>query len=186
MRHDGRGEAIPVTTQAGRPQSQAAALRRDIIYLIAKILIIVLIAVLLFTMVFGLFYNLDQSMVPALQDGDLVMFYRFDRNYVAQDTIVVSYDGKNQVRRAVAVAGDTVDIKDEGVYINGALQMERNIFTPTNRYVDGIDFPVTVGEGQVFVLGDDRENSIDSRMYGPINNDDTLGKVMMVLRRRGI
>jgi len=162
------------------------ALRRDLIALLVKIVAIIVVVTLLFTSVFGLFYNVDFAMMPALHDGDLIMFYRFDRQYVAQDTVVLSYEGQKQVRRVIAVAGNVVDITEEGLFINGALQQERNIFTRTERFAAGVEFPLTVGEGQIFVLGDDRENAVDSRLYGPVNVEDTLGTVMMVLRRRGI
>jgi len=179
-------EAPGAMERGVRVISPAQALRRDIIALLVKIAVLIVIAALLFSTVFGLFYNLDHAMVPAFRDGDLVMFYRFDREYVAQDTLVLSYEGTRQVRRVIAVAGNTVDITNEGLYIDGALQQEPNIYFETNRYVEGVEFPLTVGENQVFVLGDNRKNSIDSRMYGPINSEDTLGTVMMVMRRRGM
>ena len=74
-----------------------------------------------------------------------------------------------QARRVLAAAGDEVDITEEGLFINGSLQQEHDIYEETIRYVTGIEFPLMVGEGQVFVLGDGRENAIDSRVYGCIN-----------------
>jgi signal peptidase I len=86
----------------------------------------------------------------------------------------------------VALAGDTVDITEKGFYINGALQREPDIYRETERYQDGIDFPLTVLEGHVFVLGDNRTGTTDSRIYGPVRINDTQGKVMTVVRRRSI
>ncbi|SET88256.1 signal peptidase I [Lacrimispora sphenoides] len=162
------------------------SLGKEIVFLLAKIAAIILAFLLVFTFLFGLCRNSDASMVPSVKDGDLVMFYRLDKSYVAQDTLVLEFKGKKQVRRVIATAGDTVDITEDGLLINGALQQEAEIYTPTQRYEDGVEFPLTVREGEVFVLGDSRENSTDSRIYGAVRVKDTLGKVMTILRRRNI
>jgi signal peptidase I len=126
-------------------------------------------------------------MAPAIKDGDLVLFYRYtNTGYVPQDVIALEYNGSKQARRVVATAGDTVDIKEGCLVINGAMQQEAGIYQTTERYQDGVDFPLTVPEGQVFVLGDSRTGAADSRMYGCVEIKDTLGKVMTVIRRRSI
>jgi signal peptidase I len=159
---------------------------KDVLLLLAKIAVISLVFLLIFTFMFGIFRNPDAAMVPAVKDGDMVIFYRLDKEYVAQDTVVLEYEGQKQVRRVVATAGDVVDITEEGLLINGALQQEPGVSSPTQRYADGVEFPLTVKEGQVFVLGDGRANATDSRIYGAVDVEDTLGKVMTVLRRRNI
>ena len=161
-------------------------LMQDIIYLLLKIAMIGVVVVLLFTFMFGIFRVTDISMKPMIQDGDVVVFYRLDKDYVASDPLVVSYEDEQQVRRVAAVAGDTVDITEAGLLINGSLVQELDVFEETLRYEDGISFPITIKEGQVFVLGDGRENSIDSRLYGAVDIKDTLGKVMTIIRRRNI
>ena len=85
----------------------------------------------------------------------------------------------------VATAGDVVDITEEGLMINGALQQEHEIYEQTQRYDTGVEFPMELKEGQIFVLGDSRENASDSRVYGAVDVHDTLGKVMTIVRRRG-
>jgi len=85
-----------------------------------------------------------------------------------------------------ATAGDTVDITENGLVINGGLQQERDIYRKTERYAGGIGFPVTLKEGQVFVMGDARDGVTDSRIYGPVNVRDTLGKVITIVRRRNL
>ena len=185
-------EAYPATTGAGvepapiRATQQPSALR-DLMYLLLKIAIIALAFVLLFTFLFGITRYADPSMSPAIKDGDLVIFHRYTQSgYWPQDVIVLSYNGQTQVRRVIATAGDTVDITEAGLMINGALQQEPGIYEKTERYQDGADFPLTVPEGQVFVLGDSRTGATDSRIYGCVKIEDTLGKVMAVIRRRGI
>ena len=164
----------------------ATTLTQDILSLLLKISIILIALFLLFTFMFGLHRVTDNSMNPTIQESDLVIFYRLDKNYVATDTLILDYDGTKQVRRVVAVAGDVVDIVESGLMINGSLVQEPNIYQDTLRYTDGISFPVTVGPEQVFVLGDGRKDSADSRLYGVVNTRDTFGKVMTIIRRRNI
>jgi signal peptidase I len=154
--------------------------------LLIKIGVIVGAALLIFNFVYGFHYNRDPSMSPSVKDGDLMIFYRWDKKYHADDLILLSFQGKSQVRRVVATAGDTVDITEEGLLVNGALQQEPGISQKTQRYAEGISLPVTLGEGQVFVLGDARENATDSRVYGPVNVKDTQGTVITNLRRRNL
>ena len=159
---------------------------QDILYLLLKIAVIAIVVVLLFTFMFGMLRVNDIAMSPAIQDGDVVFFYRLDKEYVASNPVVVSYEGEEQVRRVVAVAGDTVDITEDGLLINGSLVQEQEIFEDTLRFEDGISFPITIEDGQIFVLGDGRTNSVDSRLYGAVDIKDTLGKVMTIIRRRNI
>jgi signal peptidase I len=158
----------------------------ELMYLLLKIAALAIAVVLIFTFLFGAFRTNDVSMAPAIQEGDLILYYRLDKSYVASDTLVLKYKDQTQVRRVIAVAGDTVDITENGLSINGAVQDEPRIYEETYRYDTGVEFPLTVPEGEVFVLGDGRESSTDSRIYGTVRIKDTMGKVMAVIRRRGI
>ena len=151
-----------------------------------KIGVIAAAFALLFTFMYGLHYSKEPSMHPAVKDGDLVLYYRMDKKYKPGDLLLLTFRRQNQVRRVVAVAGDTVDITEEGLLINGSLQQERGIYQKTQRYADGAQFPLTLKTGQVFVLGDARENADDSRIYGPVNIKDTRGSVITILRRRNL
>ncbi|MCL2775515.1 MAG: signal peptidase I [Oscillospiraceae bacterium] len=162
------------------------SLLREMAALFVKIAVISGIAVILFTFVYGLYYNVDPDMNQSVKDGDLAMYYRWDKNYHAGDLVVLTFQGNKQIRRVIASSGDTVDITEDGLIINGALQQEQGIYQKTQRYADGVSFPVTLGEGQIFVLGDARTNAVDSRVYGPVNVGDTHGKVIAVLRRRNL
>jgi signal peptidase I len=158
----------------------------DLLNLVLKIAMIAITFMLLSTCLFGFHRNMDPDMVPMIKDGDLVLYYRLDKDYSIGDLLLLSYNGKLQVRRVAARAGDTVDIAENGLSINGAIQSEFNIYQPTQPYEDGIPFPLTVPEGQVFVLGDARENATDSRVYGAVKTEDTLGSVITVIRRRSL
>ena len=162
------------------------SLKQDVQLLLLKIGILAVLAAFLFLFVFGVARCSDASMFPAVKDGDLAVYYRADKDYMQGDVVVLKVDGKTQIRRVAAVAGDTVDITEDGLYINGALQMESNIYEKTHRYQEGIDFPVTLQDGEIFVLGDAREHSTDSRIYGLVKIKDTKGTVITLIRRRGI
>ena len=157
---------------------------RDLLNLILKITAICVAFVLIFTFVYGLHRNTDPDMAPMVKDGDLLMFYRLDKDYAIGDLLVLEFQGAHEIRRVVAKAGDRVDITEDGLIVNGAIQQEPEIFQQTRRYDNGLEFPLTVGEGQVFVLGDARDNATDSRVYGPVDTEDTFGTVITVIRRR--
>lgn len=165
-------------------QTEQPPLWRDILALLGKIATLGILFVLLFTVLFGLLRNQDAGMYPGVKDGDLVVFYRLDKTYNAQDLLILDYQGQRQVRRVVAAAGDTVDITKEGLLVNGSPQQEQAIYEITERYDSGLELPLTLKEGEVFVLGDAREHASDSRIYGVVDTKKTLGKVMMIIRRR--
>ena len=152
--------------------------------LVVKVLMIGLIFALIFTFIYGFHRTADADMAPMVKDGDVVLFYRLSNNHSIGDLVLLNFQGERQVRRIVAQAGDNIDITEDGLFINGALHHELEIFEKTGRYAEGIDFPITVGDGQIFVLGDARGNATDSRIYGPVNTKDTLGTAITVIRRR--
>lgn len=181
-------KTMPQEQRPEQRRPQRGSVGRGILYelliLLIKIAAIIAVFVAIFTFIFGVFRTGDAAMHPSIRDGDLIIYYRHDKKYVASDTIVVRYNGELEARRVVAVAGDTVDLSDGYLVINGSIQQERDIHEKTYRLETDIEFPLTVGEGEVFVLGDGREHATDSRVYGPVKIEDTLGKVTIVLRTR--
>lgn len=171
---DGKSERDP----------QERAFWQDLLFLFTKILGVVLFFVVIFTFLFGITRVGDMDMASSVREGDLAVYNRLEKNYRWWDCIAVKANGKVQIRRVVAVEGDTVEIDEEGLKINGYLQSERYIMEETRRYDGDIQFPITLSEGQVFVLGDARYNATDSRVYGPVDQKDVLGKVMLLIRRR--
>jgi len=161
-------------------------LLEEFLFLFGKIAMILTAFVLLFIFVFGAMQVNDSSMNPAMREGDIVLFQRIGTEIAVADAIVVSYDGQTQVRRVVAVEGDVVDITGQGLVINGLLQQELYIFEETTQFEEGIRFPITVSEGEIFILGDSRTRAQDSRIYGTVRVDDVLGSVVTVIRRRNL
>ena len=161
-------------------------LTQELFALLVKLTVVITIAFLFLQIVYGVARYEDDSMQPAVKAGDVVLFYRLNKNYVASDVLALEYEGELQTRRVVAIEGDTVDITNEGLVINGNLQVEQQIYDETLPDKKGIDYPVKLMPGQVFVLGDKRTKAVDSRIYGPIEIKETWGKVITILRRRSI
>jgi len=168
------------------PKEQQTTLLGEMLYLLRKALAIGGLLVLCGTLLFGAARNADLGMAPAVKSGDLVCYFRLDKQYAASDVVAVKIEGSFQTRRVIAAGGDTVDLTAEGLVINGYLQQETDIVGETLPYTDGISFPVVLEEDQVFLLGDNREHAADSRLYGVMEVKDTLGKVVLLLRRRNM
>ena len=95
----------------------------------------------------------------------------------------------NQVKEdfgSVDILVNNAGITKDGLMINGATQISQDIYFDTTQFQNGVDFPITVGEGQIFVLGDNRPEASDSRIYGCINVKDVKGKAIAVIRTRGL
>ena len=151
-------------------------------------LVIAFFAVILFfTFVFRLAAVNGESMLPTLVDKDrLIVSYLF---YTPKngDIVIVNNDNpaleKVIVKRVIATEGQTVDIDfDSGeVKVDGKVLQEDYINNLTLLDEGGHDYPVTVPENCVFVMGDNRQNSLDSRdsRVGFVPEDEILGKVSL-------
>lgn len=125
------------------------------------------------------------SMSPALENGDVVLVNRliYDMKGPARGDVVAYRPGGNEnvhysVKRIVGLPGETVQIKDGSVYIDGEIA-EKHIFASDIGYAGIAAEPVELGKDEYFVLGDNHEASDDSRLadVGNISRDDIYGKV---------
>ena len=151
--------------------------------LVETVLIAALIALVIRGFIFEPFLVDGPSMEPTLFTGEWLFVskiaYRFGE-VKRGDVIVFRYPlnpSKDYVKRCVAVAGDTVELRLGRLYVNGQLVEESQIRYPGLYNMKA----VTVPEGCVFVLGDHRTNSEDSRYFGPINVRDIKGKAEFIL-----
>lgn len=155
-------------------------------FLIRLFLLIVVIW-LLFGVVFGLTPMANADMQPAVCAGDLMLYYRLDKNLKSDDVVVFQKDGRQYTGRIVAVAGDIVEITDESdLMVNENTVMEENIFYETPAYDSEVKYPLTLKENQYFILCDSREGAKDSRSFGAVETDEIKGKVITIVRRSGI
>ena len=136
------------------------------------------------------------SMEPTLHDKDMLIVYHLGYTPANGDIIVFNPKGDNKpyIKRVIAVGGQTVDFKmninpKDGsqfydVYVDGKLLEENYIADNIRSNPENLtsqDYPVTVPEGHVFVLGDNRNHSVDSRYeatVGMVDNDDIVGKAI--------
>ena len=92
------------------------------------------------------------------------------------------------VCRVVARPGDTVEISDaQRLVVNGNTIIESNIFYQTPEYDGGyVEYPLTLGDDEYFVLADYRKNGADSRFFGAVREDEILGTVITIMRRNNL
>lgn len=145
-----------------------------------SLITIAAVAVLISTLVLPVFRIYGTSMTPTLQDGDLIVAVKgsqFERG----DIIAFYYNNKILVKRVIANAGDWVDIDEQGnVKINGAILEEPYLHDKAFGECN-IPLPYQVPECKVFVMGDHRSTSIDSRNseVGCISQEQVIGKLRL-------
>ena len=155
----------------------------DLVYMLTVVMIVLML-------VFRIIIVDGPSMQNTLQDGDYMLLVSnlFYKDFQYGDVVVVSKhtydDGKPIVKRVIATEGQIVDIDFEQgiVYVDGLPLDEPYISTPT-QLKEGAQFPQIVEEGCVFVMGDNRMNSRDSRYprIGQIDTREVLGKVIYLV-----
>lgn len=149
-----------------------------------KIGITAIVIAVLLTFICGVYVNHSNSAYPMLKDGDLCITYKL-ADLVKGDEITYIKDGKIRFGRIVAMPGDKVDVSEDVITVNGLGTFEDTVY-PTTSEGSTIEYPYLVSVDTVFVLNDYRDDIADSRTYGSIPLSDTKGKVVLVLRRRGI
>ena len=125
------------------------------------------------------------SMVPTLHNADQYYLKRwvyFVRPPQRGDIVVIKdpTDGGFAVKRIIAMSGESVFLKKNGgVYVNGSKLSEPYLTpgTPTHTCAKADEEMIACGEGKFFVMGDNRDNSFDSRYYGPIPRQNILGVI---------
>lgn len=143
----------------------------------------VLIAVVLYVTVNALIPRIlvdGKSMEPSLQHNDRVIVHRlaYHLGDVERGDVVVfkREDGQDYIKRVIGLPGDTIQIYMGYVYLNGEGIAEPYIMSP----VIGDKPTEIIPPGMVFVMGDNRNDSSDSRVWGPVSMNDLTGKAVLV------
>lgn len=146
---------------------------------LALVLLVLLTQVFLITQVSG------NDMFPAVKDGDLVIAYRLQSDLSKNDVVVYTVEGQRRVGRILGRPGDVIMLDDSGNLLVNGTNQGGEILYPTYAK-DNLTYPYVVPADTYFLLGDYRTQAEDSRDFGPVQKADVEGKVITILRRRGI
>lgn len=181
-RAGGRGSGHAVTTGAGRAAREIAE----------TVIIAIILALLVRGFVVETYVVIGPSMEPTLYDAERLfvnkVVYRLHDPHRG-DIIVFAYPrdpGRDFIKRVIGLPGETVELRDGRVFVDGKFIPERAVVFPDHQSTYG---PVTVPEGHLFVLGDNRRNSEDSRYFGFVPFGNIRGKALLLywpLRRFGL
>lgn len=115
------------------------------------------------------------SMSPTLENGNFMLLKKYDKKIERFDIVVIKYGKENLIKRVIGLPKEDVKYEDNTLYINGE-KLE-------NEYGSGYtnDFKDYCAEDEYYVLGDNREDSTDSRVIGCVKKKDIVGKTDFVL-----
>lgn len=151
----------------------------------AKIVIFVIIVLILIQYVISITKVVGSSMNPTLKDEEILILnklkYRFQEIQRGDIVSLKHADTKYLIKRIIGLPGDTVKIENNAVYLNGK-KYEEPYLVEDLEYDDfdlkDLEYSV-IPENMYFVLGDNRENSLDSREIGLVKKEDIIGKISL-------
>ena len=153
--------------------------------LFLRVLLLAAAGYILFTQVFLVAQVTGNGMFPAVKDGDLMIVFRMQQDYAKNDVIAVNVEGKRQIGRIIARETDVVMLDQTGTLtVNGTVQGGEILYPSYAK--ESIEYPYRVPDGHVFVMGDYRTQTTDSRDWGAVPMEQVEGKVITILRRRGV
>lgn len=145
-----------------------------------SLLVVAAVAVLAAMLFFPIFRVTGSSMEPTLHPKEIVICLKSSR-FQSGDLVAFYYNNKVLLKRVIGTAGDTIEIDDSGnVFVNGS-QLDEPYITKKSLGQCDIDFPYQVPDNRIFVMGDNRETSVDSRTtaVGCIADEYVIGKVFL-------
>ena len=166
-----------------QPQNGMAVIRSFLV----RLAMLAVLLVVLFGVVFGITPMANADMQPSICAGDLMLYYRLEKDLNSDDVVVFKKDGETYTGRIVAKGGDTVEItSDSELKVNGSIVVENEIYYSTPQYDTDVQYPISLEEKEYFILCDSREGAKDSRYFGPVTQKEIKGKVITIIRRSGI
>ena len=146
----------------------------------AVLIVVAAIAVLVSTLFLPVIQVSGDSMKPTLNNEDIILLVK-TKSFSTGELCCVSWQNKLLLKRVIGLPGDSINIDEKGnVYLNGELLDEPYVTNKALGVCD-IDLPYTVPEGKLFVMGDQRETSIDSRstVVGCVDYDQMVGRYLL-------
>ena len=171
---------------------------------VEAIILAIVIALFIRTFVIQAYKIPSGSMKPTLQIGDHILVSKFNHGIKLPflrttlipvgapqrgDIVVFIYPedrSKDFIKRLIGIPGDTIEIRNKKIFINGLPYSDKHGVYVDNFVIPGAvqprdNFgPVTVPEGSLFVMGDNRDESYDSRFWGFVSQKDVLGKALII------
>lgn len=139
-------------------------------------IIIVLVVVLIRTFIITPVQVNGTSMVPTFSDNQVLLLKKYDHNYERFDIVVFKYNKDTLIKRIIGLPGEYVKYKDNNLYINEKKVSEDFVVDKTEDF-ELLDInKKIIPEGYYFVVGDNRDNSKDSRYIGLISEKQIKGK----------
>ena len=144
------------------------------------------VTLVLLGLIFGIASVEGRSMYPAIKEDDMVLFSRLG-GLSAGDIVILTSNKGEYIKRIAGMPGDIVDIDEhDNIIIRAKTPAERAQKEPEGKELPllscSVTYPIELGPGEYFVLGDNQGDSTDSRAYGPVKKDDMRGRVIAVLR----
>ena len=122
------------------------------------------------------------SMIPTLDDNQILLLYKLDKNYERFDIVVIDHkvngEKEHLVKRVIGLPGEYVEYKDSKLYINKEEVKEDFIDVETDDFALAKLGYLEIPEGYYFVVGDNRGDSSDSRILGLIPDNEIKGKII--------
>ena len=146
---------------------------------VSALIVVAAVAALVATLLLPVLQIAGTSMEPSLIDGDIVILIKTDRLKTG-DLCAFYYSNKILIKRIIATPGDYIWINPDGtVYLNGTELDEPYVAEKALGECD-VEFPMQIIEKNYFMMGDQRETSIDSRssVIGNISQDQIIGKII--------
>lgn len=117
------------------------------------------------------------SMVPTLKDGEILLLKKYDTSYKRFDIVVLNRDSSKLIKRIIGLPGEHIEYKDSHLYVNDVEIEEK--FLPKDISFSDFDTILLgdskIPEGKYLVIGDNRNNSTDSRIFGFVEKNEILG-----------
>ena len=144
---------------------------KDSISFIVIILTIILVRLFIVTPV-----RVDgPSMNDTLHDGDILLLDKYDNKYERFEIVVFNYNGERLIKRVIGLPGEVISYKYNKLYINGN-EIEDNYGLGYTENFELKDLNLTkIPDNEYLVMGDNRNDSLDSRYFGTISKDKILG-----------
>lgn len=168
-----------------RKRKSRVLIRQGYVSLLFRVLFLVFSGWLLFTQVFFVTQVKGNEMFPAVKDGDLVIGFRLQQEYAKDDVIAYTVEDGFHIGRIAARGTDVVLLDESGTMLVNGTAQSGEIMYPTYAK-EGVEYPLKVPESYMFLLGDYRTQAEDSRDFGPVSMKNVKGKVITILRRRGL